>query len=288
MAQFGEDPNWYTGVVKAILHGKGFGFAQCDEPLYKQHYGIDAYLHSSQIEGLSVGTPISFRVKLNARGQPQALDVQPAAGDAAADALAVDDLFGGAAAMLEPSAQASPSGYNVGSAWFDTVMAGGASVGVPVVLNGIVEASGDPDGVKAAVKQWLMGQVGFPGRAGGGAGAPGGPRKVPPIAASPRWSPYPVAPVAVMPPVAASVSGIAEDPGFEERFEGEVSAIKQPTSEGRPAFGFVTCEETRARFGEDVFLHSSQAEVLQVGQRVRFGVQLKKGKPQAVDLEVIG
>jgi len=183
---------------------------------------------------------------------------------------------------------AQHSDYNVGSAWFDTVLTGGAAVGVPVVLNGIVEATRDPDGVTAAVKQWLMGQVGFPAQAGGGAGMIGGPRKVPPIAASPRWSPYPVTPVTVMPPVAASVTSTAEDPGLEERFEGEVSAIKQPTSEGRPAFGFVTCEETRARFGEDVFLHSSQAEMLQVGQKVSFGVQLKKGKPQAVDLEVIG
>merc|ERR1712183_435071 len=71
-------------------------------------------------------------------------------------------------------------------------------------------------------------------------------------------------------------------------YEGQVSAIR-PGSNGGPGFGFIVCEATKELFGVDVFLHSTQASVLMIGQMVKFSVQVnKRGQPQATNVEVIG
>jgi len=64
--------------------------------------------------------------------------------------------------------------------------------------------------------------------------------------------------------------------------------LKEATAEGRPAFGFVQCDETFALYGDDVFLHSTQVEEVRVGNRISFQVQVSaKGRPQAINLQIL-
>lgn len=66
-------------------------------------------------------------------------------------------------------------------------------------------------------------------------------------------------------------------------FEGTVKSIAAKGGAGGDhTYGFVECDETRAIYGRDVFLHSNQATELEVGARVRFEVGLnQRGMPQA-------
>lgn len=84
-------------------------------------------------------------------------------------------------------------------------------------------------------------------------------------------------------------SSNGNDEASATRFEGVVKALKPQTPDGRPAFGFLHCDDTHVLYGDDVFLHSSQVEQVQMGQRVTFEVQVNaKGQPQATNMEVIG
>lgn len=70
-------------------------------------------------------------------------------------------------------------------------------------------------------------------------------------------------------------------------FEGTVKCISERS--GGCAYGFIDCEVTRATYGRDVFLHSTQASELELGARVRFDVQRNaKGMPQAHNVLRIG
>lgn len=268
-----DDPTWYVGTVKCILHEKGFGFVACEE--CSEVYGTDAYLHSSQLPNLHPGMQITFRVRVNARGQPQALDATPVESDALAAppaqaARVPRRTFAGHS--NRPQTQASQD-YTVGTAWMEAVVHGGAAVGVPVVLNGIMECTGDHDGVLQAVYAWLSLHEGGDATPAPVSVAP----QVRPQKVSARYSPY------------KAGGGVAapKAPHPETRYEGEVTAIKPPTPSGRPGFGFVTCAATKAIYGEDVFLHSTQAECLTVGSRVTFEVQINKmGRPQATNLHL--
>lgn len=283
-----DDPTWYYGTVKTILHGKGYGFVSCDE-CYAQ-YNTDAYLHSSQLEGLEVGMQIVFKVKINARGQPQVIDAS------------LDD--GGAAA-----APALSSEHSVGEEWLQAVQDGGAQGGVSVVLNGIVDATGDFEGTILAVADWL--DANSPSNASAPPKAPrvSAPMRPKTVAPPPRQVAPParqVTPRQVAPPARSSpygnstagkggkrASAPANDWGSaasgEERFEGTVSAIKRPTPEGRPGFGFIQSDAAKAMYGDDPWLHSTQAEQLKVGDQISFEVQMNKaGRPQAVNVMCMG
>merc|ERR1711977_417012 len=73
------------------------------------------------------------------------------------------------------------------------------------------------------------------------------------------------------------------------RFDGVVKSLKERTPDGKPAFGFVSSEQAMAAYGDDVFLHSSQVEQLQVGMKVSFEVKVNaKGRPQATNIEIVG
>jgi cold shock CspA family protein len=70
-------------------------------------------------------------------------------------------------------------------------------------------------------------------------------------------------------------------------FEGIVKTIKRAEEGHAHTHGFVDCSATNQIYGRDVFLHSQQAQELQVGNRVRFEVMVnQKGMPQAHNLVV--
>jgi len=67
-----------------------------------------------------------------------------------------------------------------------------------------------------------------------------------------------------------------------------VKGITLAGANGDHSYGFVDCDETKQIYGRDIFLHSSQANELEVGQKVRFDVSLnQRGMPQAHNLMVV-
>mmetsp|Transcript_44417 Transcript_44417/g.96547 ORF Transcript_44417/g.96547 Transcript_44417/m.96547 type:complete len:740 (+) Transcript_44417:198-2417(+) len=74
-----DDTLVHKGFVKLIDLDKGFGFIRCPE-VYEL-YGSDIFLADKQLKGLTVGTAVSFSVRVNKRGQPQAVDVTQDAED---------------------------------------------------------------------------------------------------------------------------------------------------------------------------------------------------------------
>jgi len=299
-----DDPTWYYGTVKAILPEKGFGFVTCDES--HANYGADVYLHSTQLMGLEQGMQIVFQVKVNAKGKPQAVDVAP--GDA--EGLSSFDQVKQAWEPLWPQQQGGKGGpgkgkkpwgpppqrgqplaptVSVGESWLQVVMERGSHAGTPLVLDGIVEATGDHQGVFRAVASWLA--VNSSPQASYSSAPPVRPKLVAP---PPRSGPYSpngrnTSSKSVDDAFEAALAAMPTVENGETRFEGQVSAIKQQTADGRPAFGFVKCAEAKELYGDDVFLHSTQAQELQVGQSVSFAVQVNKtGRPQAINVMIVG
>jgi len=91
------------GTVKSWNEANNYGFIECEE--VKNEYGNDVFVHGRNFENLtlSVGMCLQFEVAVSAKGQPQALNVQPV-DDASAAALSEADISA-AAAALEPDAK---------------------------------------------------------------------------------------------------------------------------------------------------------------------------------------
>lgn len=69
----------YTGWVKSFNENNGYGFISCED-LKKEGYNNDVFLHHAQLNGNQVGSEVSFAVFLNAKGQPQAKDLEGTGG----------------------------------------------------------------------------------------------------------------------------------------------------------------------------------------------------------------
>merc|ERR1712176_1500462 len=67
----------FLGIIKSFNSKNGFGFISC-EALQQQGYTNDVYLHHNQVGGFQPGQTIMFTAYLNKKGQPQAMDLQPA------------------------------------------------------------------------------------------------------------------------------------------------------------------------------------------------------------------
>lgn len=67
------DGVFHRGVIKCFDPDKGFGFITCDETA--DLYGSDVFVHMRQLNGFSTGDTVFFRVKLNGKRRPQALDL---------------------------------------------------------------------------------------------------------------------------------------------------------------------------------------------------------------------
>merc|ERR1712129_436937 len=64
----------FIGIVKSYNADTGYGFIECS--VTKDLFAQDIFLHKSQVmSGLDVGSNVSFQVRLNKRGQPQADNV---------------------------------------------------------------------------------------------------------------------------------------------------------------------------------------------------------------------
>merc|ERR1711862_817131 len=73
----------FVGNIKSFNPQKGFGFIECDG-LKAAGYTNDVYLHHTKVGSLykvgnfQAGAQVMFTAFLNARGQPQARDLQDA------------------------------------------------------------------------------------------------------------------------------------------------------------------------------------------------------------------
>eukprot|EP00927_Polykrikos_kofoidii_P080003 TRINITY_DN76861_c0_g1_i1.p1 TRINITY_DN76861_c0_g1~~TRINITY_DN76861_c0_g1_i1.p1 ORF type:complete len:358 (+),score=51.90 TRINITY_DN76861_c0_g1_i1:82-1155(+) len=335
-----NDPSVYVGVVNRLIPTKGYGFVVCKESYAK--YGNDVFLHSSQLDGLQEGMQVSFKVNVNAKGMPQAVDLSVAG----TDQLIEDDSAASVAVLgLSPSRPVGvqqqrstvpprrvvspPSSEPAGTeaqAWYDAVIGGGAAIGVPTVLEGIVGMTGDLRGVRAATAEWLHLSISRGDESETSASAninipstpigSGGPRKGESknngggwhenaagwrsSANDHRGGPY-------WQKASGCGKGGCSNGGFGDAAwtKGGCSILPvSSTSEDgstrfegvvthikqpsgdRPGFGFVSCAETMQLYGDDVFLHSSQSSELQVGERVSFQVKLS-GKGKPQAIDVI-
>lgn len=71
----------FIGVIRTYNANIGYGFINCQE--LRELYDHDVFLHKSQYEripDLQIGEKVCFRVQMNMRGQPQAIDVESAKG----------------------------------------------------------------------------------------------------------------------------------------------------------------------------------------------------------------
>lgn len=295
-----DDATWYVGEVKTIMKDGRFGFVQCAETF--QIYGDDVFLHSSQVPLVTEGMLVEFRVHVNARGKPQAVDLVPSNQQTTAStplAPRPQVLSHGGGLGVRSVTPKTDLWRDGGREWLEAVVHNnGVAEGVPMILDRLAVVTGDAAGVANAVMEWA--------EANGSAGRPRGWRlldlpKGPAIGQRP--SPYSnVGKGHVATVVAPSrphsnvgkghVATVVAPPSFaasanDDRYEGVVKAIVSK-NDGRPPFGFIQCEDTMALYGEDVFLHSTQVDVLQMHQQVTFGVQVNaKGKPQATDVEIV-
>lgn len=65
---------FYVGVLRTFSPKDGYGFIQC--PALRKGFDRDIYIHKAELpEGASCGCSVSFRLHINAKGQPQARDV---------------------------------------------------------------------------------------------------------------------------------------------------------------------------------------------------------------------
>jgi len=72
----------YIGIVKSFNQGNGYGFLSSEE--ITRNFGQDIFAHQLEIDKLNLtensalipGTPISFTVVANKKGQPQARELR--------------------------------------------------------------------------------------------------------------------------------------------------------------------------------------------------------------------
>lgn len=83
----------YVGVISAFYPQKKFGFIQCDH--VTQEYGADTFLSDKEICSFAVDSIVSFKVAVNAKGQPQARDLLDASAVPSADMANSSGLFTG-------------------------------------------------------------------------------------------------------------------------------------------------------------------------------------------------
>eukprot|EP00435_Cladocopium_sp_Y103_P062768 s483_g24.t1 len=75
---------------------------------------------------------------------------------------------------------------------------------------------------------------------------------------------------------------VPEEPKAKEKetYIGEIKSFNIMNG-----FGFIQNATLKEKYGRDVFLHESQFEGMKIGDRVSFTLQVKDGKPQALDVK---
>mmetsp|Transcript_18258 Transcript_18258/g.49061 ORF Transcript_18258/g.49061 Transcript_18258/m.49061 type:complete len:478 (-) Transcript_18258:135-1568(-) len=237
------------GVYKAGNSEKGFGFIQC--PQTKDYYGRDVYVHKDLAYHLETGQTVSFNVKLNRDGMPNATAAlpcdehwEPVPGDLSESAE--DQLLAGKGAKggkgKGGKRGATNSGQGNWDAWNSSSWNWGSSGG-----------SWDSGfgGSDWGCGGWDGGCSGCCKGMGGGKGKLGG-------------------------------SG-SKPVSTGEFFVGTVKSFNEGNN-----YGFIVADEVTAKYGHDAFVHGKEIpEELRVqGTIVYFecGVSTK-GQPQAMNVQ---
>eukprot|EP00933_Yihiella_yeosuensis_P058274 TRINITY_DN5864_c0_g4_i1.p1 TRINITY_DN5864_c0_g4~~TRINITY_DN5864_c0_g4_i1.p1 ORF type:complete len:525 (-),score=145.75 TRINITY_DN5864_c0_g4_i1:226-1800(-) len=65
-----------SGTIKSFNSQNNYGFIECEE--VKSEYGRDTFVHGKEFSGagLNVGDTVQFEVAINAKGQPQAMNIE--------------------------------------------------------------------------------------------------------------------------------------------------------------------------------------------------------------------
>lgn len=104
-----------------------------------------------------------------------------------------------------------------------------------------------------------------------------------PEPASSAAAPAAVPAAAAAAPAVAAASAQHEGEAFEEqKYIGDIKSYSP-----NKGYGFIECPELWSRFSRDVFIHQVQLEGKKVGDRVAFRMQVKEGKPQALDVVLV-
>mmetsp|Transcript_88268 Transcript_88268/g.175414 ORF Transcript_88268/g.175414 Transcript_88268/m.175414 type:complete len:662 (+) Transcript_88268:70-2055(+) len=278
------DSNVYHGVVKKIDGDRGFGFLACQQILTM--YGSDVFASQKQLDGLEIGDRVSFYIKVNKKGQPQAIDVTRAgpvtpggvdpdmveeeSASTLAGMVKSIDAERGYGFVNSPELQAT-YGRDVFRREDHVFLSAGtiksfdAEHGYGFICSPEVQATygrdvflhskqikhfRPSDHVTFSVKINSQGH---------------------PQAYNLQEAPNTVAWLAV-----------AEDedsPPDKQRFEGEIKSFN-----GSHGYGFIECTELRDKYDRDVFIRQSKFDGLKVGDRVSFTVKVKKRQPQAHDV----
>jgi len=231
----------HQGTVKKVDGERRYGFLSCQA--LHQLYGSDVFVPQRQLGGFAVGDRVSFVVRVDRKGRPQASELAPCSPpEAAAEAEAGEDEGPAALAGTIKSFEAE-HGYG-----FISSPEVQARYGRDVFLHAKQIKHFRPgDHVAFSVR------INSQGR---------------PQAYGLREAPQTVAWLA---------AGEEEAPAAEvERYLGEVKSFSSAHG-----YGFIECPALHERYGRDVFVHQSQLEGVSVGARVSFRVQVKRGQPQA-------
>lgn len=235
----------HQGTVKFIDNDKGYGFLSC-QTLFNI-YGSDVFASQKQITGFAVGDHVSFVVKVNKKGQPQATDLSPCRPPIEhaidADMIEEDDpvtLAGTIKSFDGDHGYGFISSRQVHARYGRDVFLHSKQIkqfrpGVHVTFSVKINSQGHPQayGLKEAPKT-----------------------------------------------VAWLACSEDEPPSTDrEEYVGEIKSFN--SSHG---YGFIDCSALREKYGRDVFIHQSQVDGLGVGDRVTFHVQVKRGQPQACDV----
>lgn len=111
-------PGRQVGIIKAFNVEKGYGFIFSAE--VKAQFGCDVFLHHQQMVGFNMGSEVSFTLKLNKNGKPQAIELLDATGVLAAQEAEIAQELANAQAHAEqaqwmPSNQVMPAGQAPGA-----------------------------------------------------------------------------------------------------------------------------------------------------------------------------
>lgn len=289
----------FLGTVKSNNPRQGYGFITCEET--QVLYNADVYLNKEEGYGLEPGQQVYFQVQSNEKGQPQAVGVSAVGRKRPLEKIQEIQPVGRINGGNNNGYRSGSGGWNKGgssggwnsggwnsSRWNSGGMAaiGNGTSGPfqgwvksfnPSQGYGFIrcdktlelygqdvflhqnEASGLSEGMQVSFHVHLNAKKQPQANS---VTALGGPTKRQRTGASGKGPAVPLHELPLFP---------------EGPFAGTVKSFN-PTS----GYGFITCAETMALFGHDVFLYRTQAQGLEVGSQVSFQVRLNsQGQPQA-------
>jgi len=251
-----RDP--YHGVVKNFDQEKGYGFISCRE--LQEKYGVDTFVHqkglTKGLTDLRPGDHVSFFIRLDDKSRPQAMKVshcepQSEGGEGDPFSVNVDKIsYSGFIKSFVSSNDNEGYGFISCPEVFDKY-----NRDAFVHMKQIKEFK-PGDAVTFSVRQNNLGH---------------------PQAYDLREAPKSVAWL--------SAADAPEEPAEKEEAPPDKEHFgKIKSFNEKQGYGFIHCEELHEQYGRDVFIPQSQFNGLNIGDRVSFHIQVKRGQPQAHDV----